>query len=83
MVALGRVWALGTGNLWKTVKARILRTGGGLGKSLSIFVDEFLAGPVFPGPQAALSCAAGALSRVLSQCWESLHEPNRKPCLGP
>jgi hypothetical protein len=41
MVALGRVWALGTGGLGKTVKARILRIGGGLGKSLSIFVDEF------------------------------------------
>ena len=51
MVALGRVWALGTGSLGKTVKARILRTGGGLGKSLSIFVDEFWQGRCSPVPR--------------------------------
>jgi hypothetical protein len=51
MVALGRVWALGTGNLGKTVKARILRTGEGLGKSLSIFVDEFWQGRCSPVPR--------------------------------
>ena len=51
MVALGRVGALGTGNLGKTGKARILRTGGGLGKSLSIFVDEFLGTRCSPVPR--------------------------------
>lgn len=51
MVALGRAWALGTGSLGKAVKARILRTGGGLGKALSIFVDEFLEPRCSPVPR--------------------------------
>ena len=51
MVALGRVWAWGTGSVGKTVNARILRTGWGLGKSLSIFVDEFLGTRCSPVPR--------------------------------
>ena len=51
MVALGRVWALGTGNLGKLAKARILRTRKGLGKALSIFVDEFLEPRCSPVPR--------------------------------
>ena len=65
MVALGRVWALGTGSLGKTVKARISAYRRALA-SLYRYLSMNFWGPAFPGPQAALSCAAGVFLRALS-----------------
>ena len=47
----------------ETVKARILRTGGGLGKSLSIFVDGCVAELCSPVPRLR-HCSRRAVARL-------------------